>query len=737
MKRISIRLGILATVLMLGVVAIAQTIRSSGTRSGDRGPQVAANQPVPARLPQPIPVGANEPAPRLTVPTPLPTAAPSTRPDPAAFPSLPRPNAFAPTAEIPAPRSLPALDTPAPGMADPYGLRNAARNAVTEHDGAPATSAASELPSLPLPTNRTPDPTAAAAENPYRQPTFSAQPSRPSALPSTSFAPSGLPVTPPSTAPALTDLPRIGAEPSANRVQIRTPNFPPNETVPSEAAVAASEPVRLPRGAMQPSQPEPVVSRQPAAGSEHLEGNGVPGNKQFEGVQTPSLAVEKKAPTEIQVDKPATFEVHVRNVGQIAAHQVTVTDQIPKGTRLIEASPQPTVGRDGTIAFHLNALAPGESAIATMTVMPFAEGEIGSVARVSFEAQASARTICTRPELHVEVTAPPKVLIGEKVVLSITISNPGTGAASGVIIEEDVPEGLAHSAGKELEYELGVLRAGETKRLQLTLTADKAGIVNNVLVVRGDGNLMSQSGSRIEVLSPQLQVTLGGPKVRYLEREATYAVTVANPGSAPARDVELIAYLPKGLKFVSTENKGQYDAQNHAVYWSLEELPPATTGNVALVTLPVEVGEQKLRLEGKANLGLADQHEMNVIVDGLSELSFSVADKEDPVEVGGENTYEIRVSNSGSKMDTNIRVIAELPTGLQPLSGDGPTSASVQGQRVIFEPLAKIDPKKSEVFKIRVRHQRSGVQLLRVQLASDELTTPVTKEESTRVYTDK
>ena len=70
-----------------------------------------------------------------------------------------------------------------------------------------------------------------------------------------------------------------------------------------------------------------------------------------------------------------------------------------------------------------------------MQLMPTAEGEIGSVATVHFGADASARTVATRPQLAVETTAPSQVLIGEQVTLSITVSNPGTGVATDVVLE--------------------------------------------------------------------------------------------------------------------------------------------------------------------------------------------------------------------------------------------------------------------------------------------------------------
>ncbi|MCH2600574.1 MAG: hypothetical protein MKZ94_14270, partial [Pirellulales bacterium] len=88
--------------------------------------------------------------------------------------------------------------------------------------------------------------------------------------------------------------------------------------------------------------------------------------------------------------------------------------------------------------------------------------------------------------------------------------------------------------------------------------------------VRGNGQMEDRSVQQIDVIAPGVQVGLRGPRVRYLDREATYAVDVANPGTASARNVNLVAFLSKGLKFVSTDHFGENDARAHAVYWMLE-----------------------------------------------------------------------------------------------------------------------------------------------------------------------
>jgi len=116
--------------------------------------------------------------------------------------------------------------------------------------------------------------------------------------------------------------------------------------------------------------------------------------------------------------------------------------------------------------------------------------------------------------------------------------------ATGVVLEERIPPGLQHPAGTDLEYEVGNLKPGESRKLELPLLANRAGPAANLLSVRGDGNLRVEHKLDLEVLAPQLDVVLEGPKRRYLERQAMYTLSVTNPGTAPAKQVELVANLP-------------------------------------------------------------------------------------------------------------------------------------------------------------------------------------------------
>jgi len=466
-------------------------------------------------------------------------------------------------------------------------------------------------------------------------------------------------------------------------------------------------------------------------------GTGRPGESTLEGSQTPSLTIEKSAPAEMQVGKPAVVEILVRNSGTAAARQVEVHDELPVGAELLSTTPQATSTPEGRLVWKVGTLKPGDEAALLMEIKPLFEGEIGSVATVQFAAEASVRSLVTKPELAIEVLAPSQVMVGDDIVFDIRVTNTGSGVATAVVLAEAVPVQFQHPAGAELERDLGEIHPKESLELQLTMTAVKAGRIVNTMTAIGDGRLSAEAHTPIEVVAPELTVALDGPKRRYLDREAHYTVEVANPGTASAGEVQLLTYLPQGMEFVNANNAGRYDSQMHAVHWLLEELPAQAMGAVEMTLMPVDPGELTLRVEGRADRGLAAETSQAVLVEGVAAILFQVQDLEDPIEVGADTVYEIRVINQGSAAATNIQVMAQLPAQMRAIEADGPVRQEVAGAQVVFDPLVQLAPGAETKYRIRARGLQPGDMRMRVQVLTDDIRTPVTKEESTRVFGDE
>jgi uncharacterized repeat protein (TIGR01451 family) len=420
----------------------------------------------------------------------------------------------------------------------------------------------------------------------------------------------------------------------------------------------------------------------------------------------------------------------------VAAHDVVVIDQIPTGTDVVEIAPLVEPAADGSVRWNLGTLAPGADSVITIKLMPRSEGEIGSVAEVTFKAQASTRTTSTRPQVQVEIGAPESVLIGETASIKMTITNKGSGTASDLFLDAVLPEGFMHPAGRELQSPLGNLTPGATKTISLPLKAARAGEYEIAFSATNESNVQVTESVQVRVVAPQLELAISGSKLRYLERPATYQVAVANPGTAPADDVAIEMFLPKGMKFVSANNSGQYDRSSNSVHWHLERLPAGAKGEVQVSIIPQELGLQKLRVEGSTKSGIKESEERAIQVEGISELEFSINDTEDPVDVGSNTGYEILVTNRGSQAANNVQLSVDFPAELEPIEGTGTTTARVGNNQVSFDPVARLAPGDKAVFKIAARGIRAGDSRVRVQILSDDLRNPITKEERTVVHAD-
>jgi len=56
--------------------------------------------------------------------------------------------------------------------------------------------------------------------------------------------------------------------------------------------------------------------------------------------------------------------------------------------------------------------------------------------------------------------------------------------------------------------------------------------------------------------------------------------------------------------------------------------------------------------------------------------------------------------------------------------------------QVVFEPVAELGPKTEASFTVKVKAKATGDVRFKATMTSKHLTSPVTKEESTRVYGD-
>ena len=526
--------------------------------------------------------------------------------------------------------------------------------------------------------------------------------------------------------------------------------LPATGPAPGSAAIPAG-PAKGPETAGAPAQnrgPRPVAEQQVLPASAIVqEGNPLrgevrtlaqqPARAPAADRQEPAVSLEWVGPASIRLGQPAPYQIVARNVGSAPVYEVVVRCPVPEGVSASVSNPAPLT-KTSILAWELGTLQPGQERHIDMQLVPLAKTTLDLQATVSFAGVAALRVQVREPKVALRVLAPTQVLAGDSATVTMTVSNPGDGPAEHVKVHIGLPDGLEHPRGRQIEVDLGALAPQEQRTLQLVCSARAPGVQRLDAAVTADGGLKNAAVAPVEVVLPRIDLAAAGPHLRYLERKAVYVFKATNPGSAPASNVTIQAAVPHGMKFRAASGGGQYDPTAAAVSWFVGDLPPGQSREVSLEVVPVNTGDQHIHAVAMAARGLKTETDVLTRVEGLSALLMELADADDPVEVGTDTSYEVRVTNTGSKMETNLQLTCTVPERME-LRGARCAAGCryrVDGRDVIFEPLPRLAPKADVVYRIFVRGTAPGDLRFRARIRADGLSEPVLREESTKVYGD-
>ena len=389
-----------------------------------------------------------------------------------------------------------------------------------------------------------------------------------------------------------------------------------------------------------------------------------------------------------------------------------------------------------TCALPICSLGVNEERRIALTIIPSQRGELAANANVRYTAAASTLFTVEEPQIKVAVTGSTHVTVGEPAAQVVTITNPGSGVAHNVAIEVIIPDGLEHPQGKRLKMELGSLTPGETRSVKLSLNAKQGGPQVVKVEAKAGTDLRQVATSKIDVLAPSLKLAVGGPALRYVGRDARYTINVKNDGEAQTNNVRAVYVVPKGFDFLHASNGGAYDDSQRTITWFLGSLEAGKTSELTIKLRPNEIGEFAHLAKVMSEHGVTAESRISTKIEGAASLVLEVVDLDDPVEVGRETAYEVRVRNNGSKEAQNIGLSLELPGAIQLIGVKAPVEHLAESGLLVFKSLPALPPGKTAIFHITVKGKDEGNQRLRARLTSDSIQEPLTVEELTKFYAD-
>jgi uncharacterized repeat protein (TIGR01451 family) len=523
------------------------------------------------------------------------------------------------------------------------------------------------------------------------------------------------------------------------RSALPTPVPPPNPRLDSVVMPASAPPPPLPAQSLVISAAGPAAPDAKRPKAPTLEDRAGPALNPPSEIPAarpdPAVSIEWVGSPALKIRQPAEYSLVVRNPSALGVQQVQARVRVPKGLTVTATEPKGTV-ENGMLTWELGAMAPHQERILLVRLLAETRGDLTPEAWVTFTCASTLRLHVHEPCLVLKAQAPDQILVGEAANIAFTVTNTGDAPADKVKIEASLSEGLEHGGGKQLEFNVGALAPGESRDATLVCSPKTGGKHTCQARAEAEGGLLAHDRTILTAVAPRLQVQASGPGLRYVERKAVYTFRVHNPGDAAATNVVLVDIVPDGFKFLGASEGGQHDAAGRQVSWFLSEIAPGQAKEVHLELMPIALGEHRQQVVAQAAHGLKAEAETKTKVEGLAAIVTEVVDTEDPIEVGAETTYEVRVINTGSKGDTDLKLVCTVPDKMEFKTAQGPSHFHVDGKKITFEPLPQLLPRADALYRVTVKGVAAGDVRFMVQVTSANVVEPITRTESTRIYAD-
>lgn len=407
------------------------------------------------------------------------------------------------------------------------------------------------------------------------------------------------------------------------------------------------------------------------------------------------------------------FTITVNNAGPNAANGVIVTDVLPPGLAFVTSSASQGTYNSANGQWSLGTIANGASATLALTARATTAGALVNTAEIT---ASSAFDVDSTPGNNVlaeddqesvtvnveaadlsltSVTDRTSAIVGENVTYTLTLSNAGPSAATGVAVSTVIPAGLTlvsnvPSAGSfnGSVWTVGTIAPGTSATLALTTRVDTIG--NKTVVAQVSASNQSdpdstpnnsvateddQTSATVIVAAADLSLTkTASTSTPNVGQNVTYTLTVRNSGPDAATGVVVRDLLPPGLNFVSATPAAAYDALTGR--WTIGSLAVNTNATLQIVAVPtaggpfsntaeiIEAGQQDPDSTPNNNVATEDDQATVTINAQQINLSLTKTVNNPTPNRGSTIVFTTTLNNAGPSTATGITVRDALPSGL-------------------------------------------------------------------------
>lgn len=427
--------------------------------------------------------------------------------------------------------------------------------------------------------------------------------------------------------------------------------------------------------------------------------------------------------------RQADWPGDVEDLRKAAATAEIVAVQIPTGTRL----PFMSTRRQGKPVALIDVLWAGKE--------PFAAYEFDFVSKgrryrcLTPKPCANFLVLDLGPQAAMELSrsVPPEVSLCEPFDLVVAVRNTGGATLTDVRVDEPLLRCFRTVEGQTpAALEAGTLQPGERKEFRLRLKAAEVTTCSDPARGSSAQGANADAAGSVAVKAPVVTMACTAPATVLQHRPAQVCLTVKNTGTAPEPKAVVSLPIPAGAAVSEITEGGA--ASDGRVVWTVADLAPGTERKLCATFTQAEPGGLTLTSSVTCACAPPVESRCETQVAGIPAILLEVEDLEDPVEVGHPVTYEIRVTNQGSAVLTNVKLLCTLPDTQEYVSGEGVTPVKAQERTVTSEAYPRLEPKAKVSWRVVVRALREADARFKVELSSDQFQRPVEEYEATSQY---
>jgi uncharacterized repeat protein (TIGR01451 family) len=454
-------------------------------------------------------------------------------------------------------------------------------------------------------------------------------------------------------------------------------------------------------------------------------------------VATSLITLEHFAPAKANANTEYQYTIRVKNVSpSMHLADVVVTDHMPaSGFKFASANPAADPA-GGTLTWKAGNLEPGETRSFVVRGAGTAEGVARECSSVAYTPMVCVETTIVSAGLELKQITPAEVLQNQDIPLRLVVRNPGTGDATAVKVVDQLPEGWTVAGKNTATFDVGTLKAGESRELTAVARAPKTGsFVNRAsATAAGDLKVEAAAGPPIVVKKPAtLEITkTASSATEVLSRQATFTIAVHNTGEAPAEDFVITDAMTGADKIVSASDGGTISG--NTITWKAGALAAGATKTVKVTASRDTAGTLSDTATAAAKGAESVTATAQVAYQGIAAVLLELVDSPDPIAIGETTTYTIKVTNQGTAPDSEVVVTCAFEDAVEFVSAAGVTQGVHEGKTVKFAPLATLAPKESVKWTVVVKGIAEADTRFTTTLNTKETGRPIVTNEATRVY---